>query len=110
MYCFTPTGRVVVLQVEVALEPDEYVERDWAAEEWSRGCYGGRFGSPWTVSTGQAQRPRRCGMATWTERYAPANEPPAKCSSLENRSSQDLRDDDLRQVPRGRFGSNDPTS
>ena len=28
-----------------AAEPDEYVERDWAAEEWSRGCYGGRFGT-----------------------------------------------------------------
>jgi monoamine oxidase len=26
-----------------ALEPQEYVELDWAAEEWSRGCYGGRL-------------------------------------------------------------------
>ena len=24
-----------------AAEPDEYVEKDWAAEEWSRGCYVG---------------------------------------------------------------------
>jgi len=32
-----------------AADPDEYVEKDWAAEEWSRGCYGGRFGSGvWT--------------------------------------------------------------
>ena len=28
-----------------AADPEEYVERDWAAEEWSRGCYGGRFGT-----------------------------------------------------------------
>ena len=27
----------------------EYVERNWAAERWSRGCYGGAFGpSGWT--------------------------------------------------------------
>jgi monoamine oxidase len=26
-----------------AAEPREYAERDWAAEEWSRGCYGGRL-------------------------------------------------------------------
>jgi Flavin containing amine oxidoreductase len=32
-----------------AADPDEYVEKDWAAEEWSRGCYGGRFGTGvWT--------------------------------------------------------------
>ncbi len=32
-----------------AADPEEYVERDWAAEEWSRGCYGGRFGTGvWT--------------------------------------------------------------
>jgi monoamine oxidase len=32
-----------------ALEPVEYVELDWAAEEFSRGCYGGRFGAgAWT--------------------------------------------------------------
>ena len=30
-------------------QPDEYVERNWAAERWSRGCYGGAFGpSGWT--------------------------------------------------------------
>ena len=28
-----------------AADPDEYVEKDWAAEEWSRGRYGGRFGT-----------------------------------------------------------------
>src|SRR5436190_1533193 len=28
-----------------ALEPVEYMERDWSAEEYSRGCYGGRMGT-----------------------------------------------------------------
>lgn len=33
----------------VAGEPTEYVERDWAAEEFTRGCYGGRLGAGvWT--------------------------------------------------------------
>jgi monoamine oxidase len=32
-----------------AASPTEYVERNWAAEPWSRGCYGGAFGpSGWT--------------------------------------------------------------
>ena len=32
-----------------AAEPIEYVERNWAAEPWSRGCYSGAFGpSGWT--------------------------------------------------------------
>ena len=32
-----------------ASKPLEYVERAWAAEQWSRGCYGGAFGpSGWT--------------------------------------------------------------
>jgi monoamine oxidase len=39
-----------------ALEPDEYVERDWAAEEWSRGCYGGRFGTGVWTGYGEALR------------------------------------------------------
>ena len=31
-------------------EPLEYHEKDWAAEEYSRGCYGGRFGTGvWTA-------------------------------------------------------------
>ena len=34
---------------ERALQPVEYVERDWSAEEYSRGCYGGRMGTGvWT--------------------------------------------------------------
>ena len=32
-----------------AARPDDYVERSWADERWSRGCYGGAFGpSGWT--------------------------------------------------------------
>ena len=34
---------------ERAARPDEYVERAWADEPWSRGCYSGAFGpSGWT--------------------------------------------------------------
>ena len=34
---------------ERALHPGEYVEQDWTAEEFSRGCYGGRMGTGvWT--------------------------------------------------------------
>jgi len=39
-----------------AAAPDEYVERDWAAEEWSRGCYGGRFGTGVWTGYGEALR------------------------------------------------------
>src|SRR5215218_8174569 len=39
-----------------AAKPDEYVERDWAAEEWSRGCYGGRFGTGVWTGYGEALR------------------------------------------------------
>jgi monoamine oxidase len=32
-----------------ALHPTEYIEQDWTAEEYSRGCYGGRMGTGvWT--------------------------------------------------------------
>ncbi len=39
-----------------AADPDEYVEKDWAAEEWSRGCYGGRFGTGVWTGYGKALR------------------------------------------------------
>jgi monoamine oxidase len=39
-----------------AADPEEYVEKDWAAEEWSRGCYGGRFGTGVWTGYGQALR------------------------------------------------------
>jgi len=47
-----------------AAEPDEYVERDWAAEEWSRGCYGGRFGTGVWTSYGEALR-KPVGRIHW---------------------------------------------
>ncbi len=37
-------------------DPDDYVEKDWAAEEWSRGCYGGRFGTGVWTGYGEALR------------------------------------------------------
>jgi monoamine oxidase len=39
-----------------AADPEEYVEKDWAAEEWSRGCYGGRFGTGVWTGYGEALR------------------------------------------------------
>jgi monoamine oxidase len=39
-----------------AAEPAEYVEKDWAAEEWSRGCYGGRLGTGVWTGYGEALR------------------------------------------------------
>ena len=45
-------------------EPDEYVERDWAAEEWSRGCYGGRFGTGVWTGYGEALR-KPVGRIHW---------------------------------------------
>lgn len=34
---------------ERAANPDDYIERNWAEEQWSRGCYSGAFGpSGWT--------------------------------------------------------------
>ncbi len=34
----------------------EYVEKDWAAEEWNRGCYGGRLGTGLWTGYGEALR------------------------------------------------------
>jgi monoamine oxidase len=39
-----------------AADPDEYVEKDWAAEEWIRGCYGGRLGTGVWTGYGEALR------------------------------------------------------
>ncbi len=41
---------------ERALRPREYIEQDWAAEEWSRGCYGGRLGTGVWSTFGPALR------------------------------------------------------
>ena len=37
----SPTSRASLGRVPAA--PREYIEHDWAADEWSRGCYGGRL-------------------------------------------------------------------
>jgi monoamine oxidase len=47
-----------------AANPAEYVERDWAAEEWSRGCYGGRFGTGVWTGYGEALR-EAVGRVHW---------------------------------------------
>ena len=47
-----------------AADPEEYVEKDWAAEEWSRGCYGGRFGTGVWTGYGQALR-KPVGRIHW---------------------------------------------
>jgi monoamine oxidase len=39
-----------------ALTPNDYVERNWAAERWSRGCYSGAFGPSGWTDFGQALR------------------------------------------------------
>jgi monoamine oxidase len=46
----SPEERQAMVRAQVAeyfgaraAEPREYVEHDWAADEWSRGCYGGRL-------------------------------------------------------------------
>ena len=44
---------------ERALHPVEYIEQDWTAEEFSRGCYGGRMGTGvWTRYAQALQRAR----------------------------------------------------
>jgi monoamine oxidase len=41
-----------------AAQPVEYVERDWNAEEFTRGCYGGRLGAGvWTAYGGALRTP-----------------------------------------------------
>jgi monoamine oxidase len=39
-----------------AVEPERYIERSWADEEWSRGCYGGYFGPGGWTEHGPALR------------------------------------------------------
>lgn len=39
-----------------AAHPDRYVERDWMAEEFTRGCYGAHFGPGTWTSYGEAWR------------------------------------------------------
>ena len=47
-----------------AAEPVEYLERDWAAEEFTRGCYGAHFAPGVWTSFGHALRPA-VGRVHW---------------------------------------------
>lgn len=49
---------------ERALHPIEYIEQDWAAEEFSRGCYGGRMGTGVWTRYAQALR-QPVGLIHW---------------------------------------------
>jgi monoamine oxidase len=72
------TATFVRLFGQRAAAPDEYVECDWSAEPYTRGCYGAHlppgawtaFGPalrrPSAASTGRGPRPPRRGAATWT--------------------------------------------
>lgn len=50
------TDCLVRLFGERAARPDNYVEKVWAADEWSRGCYGGYFPPGAWTSHGHALR------------------------------------------------------
>jgi monoamine oxidase len=47
-----------------AAEPERYIERSWAEEEWSRGCYGGYFPTGGWTDYGPALR-RPVGRLHW---------------------------------------------
>jgi monoamine oxidase len=49
---------------EGAREPIDYVDLDWMAEEWTRGCYGGRFTPGAWTEHGQALR-EPVGVLHW---------------------------------------------
>ncbi|CAN5116196.1 FAD-dependent oxidoreductase [soil metagenome] len=49
---------------EGASDPEDYVERNWAAEQWSRGCYSGAFGPSGWTDFGPALR-EPCGLVHW---------------------------------------------
>ncbi len=52
----TVLGRLQRFFGRRAALPREYVECDWAAEEWTRGCYGGRLGTGAWSALGHAMR------------------------------------------------------
>ena len=61
--------RVVIATLERffgprAADPIDYVDQDWAAEEWTRGCYGAHFTTGAWTQFGQALR-RPCGLIHW---------------------------------------------
>jgi len=72
----------------------DYVEKIWADDEWTRGCYGAFFpripGRPLAMpcahlsarSTGRERKLRRVGWATWTEQSARVNERLPRCCTI----------------------------
>ena len=48
----------------LAVEPIHIVEKDWSADPWSRGCYGGHLGTGVWTQFGPALR-RPCGRIHW---------------------------------------------
>ncbi len=71
-----------------AAEPLEYVERDWMAEEFSRGCYGAHFAPGVWTGFGPALR-EPVGRLHWAG---------AECSRLHG-GCRPLRRGDRREVP-----------
>lgn len=73
-----------------ARSPIRYIEGNWPAQLWSRGCYVGYmptgvwsdFGPALRAPAGRIHwrepRPQQCGTATWMERSAQASAPPAR--------------------------------
>jgi monoamine oxidase len=47
-----------------AADPIDYVDQNWAAEEWTRGCYGAHLAPGAWTQFGKALR-RPCGMIHW---------------------------------------------
>jgi monoamine oxidase len=47
-----------------ASRPEEYIELDWSAEEWTRGCYGAHMGPGVLTQFGPAMR-EPCGRIHW---------------------------------------------
>jgi monoamine oxidase len=47
-----------------AADPIDYVDQNWAAEEWTRGCYGAHLATGVWTQFGEALR-RPCGLIHW---------------------------------------------
>lgn len=76
-----------------ASSPVEYVEKDWSAEEWTRGCHGAflpphtwpasatLYAHRWGHCTGPVRKQRPNGWVTWTARSNPATAPHPRSSA-----------------------------
>jgi monoamine oxidase len=47
-----------------AMRPDDYIEQDWTADRWTRGCYGAHFPPGTWTQFGPALR-RPAGLPHW---------------------------------------------